>query len=162
LPGWTTRVLAVANVTAESEELLAELLLRTERGAVQVTLLVPVTGGQTRADAEQRLEAALERMREAGMKATGRVIRGEPAGAVMDVWRPGDFDEIVVSTLPTGASKWLQVDLPHRLERLTNALVTHVVAEPPRPRGAPATVEPPPKRGLLHALAPLGWHREPD
>ena len=129
----------------QSEELLQELLRQSERGAVQVTLLVPMTGGQTRADAEQRLEAALEPMRDAGMKATGRVIRGEPAGAVMDVWRPGEFDEIVVSTLPTGASKWLQVDLPHRLERLTNALVTHVVAEPPRPRGAGEEWKPPPE-----------------
>ena len=75
-------------------------------------------------------------MRDAGMKATGRVIRGEPAGAVDGRLAARRTDEIVVSTLPTGASKWLQVDLPHRLERLTNALVTHVVAEPPHPRGA--------------------------
>ena len=48
----------------------------------------------------------------------------------LHVWDPAKFDEIVVSTLPTGTSKWLQIDLPHRVERITGMPVEHVVASP--------------------------------
>jgi hypothetical protein len=37
-----------------------------------------------------------------------------------------DFDEIVVSTLPRHVSKWLKLDLPHRVGRATGKPVTHV------------------------------------
>jgi hypothetical protein len=39
-----------------------------------------------------------------------------------------EFDEIIVSTLPKHVSKWLKLDLPHRVERATGKPVTHVVA----------------------------------
>ena len=42
----------------------------------------------------------------------------------------GKYDEIVVSTLPTGASKWLQIDLPRSVQRITGVQVEHVVAAP--------------------------------
>ena len=63
-----------------------------------------------------------------------------PFAAVNDVWDPTEFDEVVISTMPTGASKWLQVDLPHRVEKIAGVPVTHVVAEPPRtaPKAEPA------------------------
>ena len=35
-----------------------------------------------------------------------------------------------VSTLPTGTSRWLQIDVPHRIARVTDAKVSHVVANP--------------------------------
>ena len=38
------------------------------------------------------------------------------------------YDEIVVSTLPGSISKWLKLDLPHRVERSTGLPVTHVEA----------------------------------
>ena len=37
-----------------------------------------------------------------------------------------DFDEIIVSTLPKHLSKWLRVDLPHRVEHATGKQVTLV------------------------------------
>ena len=39
-----------------------------------------------------------------------------------------DFDEIILSTLPPGVSRWLKQDLPHRVERDFNLPVTHVIA----------------------------------
>jgi hypothetical protein len=66
------------------------------------------------------------------------------------------FDEIIVSTLPTGSSRWLGLDLPHRLEKLTSVPVRHVVSHPPR-EAVPAG--PPPKRkesmGVLAALGAM-------
>ena len=60
---WEFSVLVVANVTAESAELLAALRERSEAGACHFTLVMPGTG----ADRHERLEAAVARMREAGL-----------------------------------------------------------------------------------------------
>jgi hypothetical protein len=47
---------------------------------------------------------------------------------VQDAWDPRRFDEVIVATLPTGASRWMAADLPRRVERFTGARVTRVVA----------------------------------
>jgi hypothetical protein len=124
---WEFHVMVVANVTASSDELLAELQRRAARGACRFTLVMPAGD----AEAEQRLEEALTAMREAGLeRVSGRVGNPDPVVSAMEAWDPREFDEIVVSTLPTGASRWLGVDLPRRLERLTGAPVQHVVSRP--------------------------------
>ena len=38
------------------------------------------------------------------------------------------FDEIILSTLPPGVSRWLKQDLPHRVERDFSLPVSHVIA----------------------------------
>jgi hypothetical protein len=151
---WKFNVLVVANVTAASDELLAALKRRSERGACGFTLLVPATGGgrEGRETAEKRLEAALERMRAAGLEVEGMVGDADPVIAVHDTWDPRRFDEIVISTLPTGASRWLAVDLPHRVEKITGVQVEHVVAAEPR---APVQTEPAPEPDRYGVLAPL-------
>jgi hypothetical protein len=124
---WEFHVLVVANITATSDELLSCLKARAERGACQFTLLMPRSGP----DAEKGLAAAQRAMRQAGLgKVKGRLGDPDPIVAVMEVWDPLEFDEIVVSTLPTGVSRWLGLDLPRRLERLTAVTVRHVVAQP--------------------------------
>ena len=64
----------------------------------------------------------------------------------------------MVSTLRTGVSKWLRIDVPHRLERLTGARVHHVETAPPRAEPAISHRE---ERsghsGLLAPLAALPW-----
>jgi hypothetical protein len=124
---WEFHVLVVANLTATSEELLAALGERSERGSCRFTLLVPRSG----ADSEERLAQAVEGMRRAGLAQVKGVLGDpDPIVAVMEIWDPMEFDEIVVSTLPTGSSRWLGVDLPHRLEKLTAVPVRHVVSRP--------------------------------
>lgn len=49
--------------------------------------------------------------------------------ALDEMWNPRRFDEVIVVTLPEAASRWLAADLPRRVERLTGAPVTHVVAK---------------------------------
>lgn len=124
---WEFHVLVVANLTATSKELLAALRERSDRGACRFTLVTPRSGPES----EELLANALEAMRDAGLeRVSGRMGNPDPIIAVMDMWDPMKFDEIVVSTLPTGASRWLGIDLPRRLERLTSVPVHHVVAQP--------------------------------
>ena len=134
---WEFHVLVVASVTATSDELIQELKSRAERGRTLYLLVMPAPGGGKvgREAGRRSLEAALERLRAEGLEVDGAVGDHDPIGAVHDAWDPLKYDEVVIATLPTGASKWLQVDLPHRVEKLTGVQVTHVVAPPP-PREA--------------------------
>jgi hypothetical protein len=148
---WEFSLLVVANVTAGSDELIDCLRERSAEGACRFTLVMPASG----AEARKRLDDALMRMREAGLEnLEGRVGDPDPVVAVMDMWDPMKFDEIIVSTLPTGSSRWLGLDLPHRLEKLTSVPVRHVVSHPP-PEEAP-TGPPPEQPQRLGVLAALG------
>jgi hypothetical protein len=147
---WEFSLLVVANVTAGSDELLDCLRERADQGACRFTLVMPASG----ADARARLDEALERMRAAGLEnVEGRVGDPDPVVAVMEVWDPMRFDEVVVSTLPTGSSRWLGLDLPHRLEKLTSVPVRHVVSRPAREVVAGPPPEHPESFGVLSPLA---------
>jgi hypothetical protein len=158
---WQTCILVVANVTADSDELVDALKRRAQQGPIRITLLVPQrsAGPEAREAAAAQLEEALAHYREAGLEADGQVGDSDPSTAVSDVWDPRKFDEVVVSTLAGTASRWLALDLPHRLERMTGCKVTHVVAKPKR---ALHVVHPPehPKTGILAPLIPLPWRSE--
>ena len=152
---WKFNVLVVANVTADAPEVIGALKDRASKDACAFMLLVPApaAGSVGRDAAKKRLESALAAMRDAGLEVDGQVGDHDPIAAVHDTWDATKYDEVVISTLPTGASKWLQVDLPHRVEKLTGGTqVTHVVAEPPRPE--PPTT-PAPKAEKHGVLAPL-------
>jgi hypothetical protein len=149
---WEFSLLVVANVTAESEELIDCLRERSDQGACRFTLVMPASG----AGARDRLEAALERMREAGLdNVEGSVGDPDPVVAVMEVFDPMKFDEVIVSTLPTGSSRWLGLDLPHRLEKLTSVPVRHVVSKPRQAVQAGPPPERPQRYGVLAALAAI-------
>jgi hypothetical protein len=159
----TTNVLVVATVTASSAELEAALRARAERSPTAFTLIVPATGhgGAGRAPAAEQLAAALERLRATGLQIDGQVGDSDPILAVYDVFEPMRFDDVIVSTLPPGVSRWLQCDLPHRVARVTGLQVTHVVAQPPK---APLAAVSPPEHahpGVLAPLEVLTWGAKP-
>jgi hypothetical protein len=127
------RILVVANRTAESPDLLEALKARGDGN--QFVLVVPASGhgiekaadpDAAREHTEPHLEAALEKLRAEGLQVEGTVGDGDPLAAVQDACNFGEFDEIIVSTLPVRASKWLRMDLPTRVERATGKPVTHV------------------------------------
>lgn len=134
------RILVVANRTAMCGELRQAMQERAADGAVEFVLLVPATAhGASRAmdpysemgEAASHEEQAMQAMRDAGLDVVeGRVGDPDPLAAVQDELNlHGPYDEIIVSTLPTHLSKWLKLDLPHKVEGLTDKPVRHVVGQ---------------------------------
>jgi hypothetical protein len=147
-----THLLVVANQTVDSPDLRRALEERSRQGPIHVTLLVPVLWSEREA-ARDRLEEACRGLRDAGIEADAVLGDADPMVAVQEVWDPGRFDEIVVSTFETGASRWMQIDLPHRIAKLTDCTVRHIES---RPEPEPVATEPPPEpRGLLESAAGL-------
>jgi hypothetical protein len=159
---WKRQVLVVANVTATSAELVDALTDQAARHLVAFTLVVPATpmpGG--RDAAIEQLNQAVAHLRQLGLEADGSVGDVDPMVAVLDAWDPRLYDEIIVSTLPTGASKWLHADLPRRVERHTAALVTHVVSQPPKVQPKLAQIRNSEKLGVMKPLSVLTWSGGP-
>ena len=117
------RVLVIACRTADSPELHKAMGTRCELGPAAFTLVVPRAGSGT-----ATVQALVDRLREAGFEVDGFDADADPIVAFQEAWDPARFDEVIVSTLPTEASRWLQIDLPHRVARIADAPVTHVVA----------------------------------
>jgi hypothetical protein len=145
-------LLVVANQTVDSPDLLTALGERAGQGPIHVTLLAPVLWSE-REEARARLDEACRGLRERGIESDGVLGDADPVVAVQEVWDPGRFDEIVVSTFATGASRWMQIDLPHRIAKLTDCTVRHVES---RPAVEPTPTAPPPApRGLLESAVGL-------
>jgi hypothetical protein len=123
---YRTKLLVVANQTVDSDELYDTLHERAERGPLSVTLLVPQ---DMQEGLGHRVNHALERLHADGIDAEAMLGDVDPACAVIECWDPRRWDEVVLSTLPTGTSRWLKIDLPHRISRAVDAPVTHVVSQ---------------------------------
>jgi hypothetical protein len=133
------RILVVANKTLGGSAVLAEVKRRLDDGPCEIHLLVPATppsGGFTwteedaHAEADQRLAAGLDRFRALGCEVTGEVGDSRPLDAILDTLRHREVDEIIISTLPVGVSRWLHMDLPRRAAKATQLPVTHVIGAP--------------------------------
>jgi hypothetical protein len=156
-------ILVVANRTADSDELAGALLARAEQGPVAYRLVVPpmAAGPDSRAAAETKLAAALARLRDAGLQCEGNLGPPDPIDAVHAVWDPRSFDEVIVSTLPGQASKWMLMDLPHRIARFTGVRVTHVVGSDEKVKLEAVPLPARDKPGVLAPLSVLSWGGRP-
>jgi GABA permease len=125
-----THILVLANRTVDADPLLAALEARAGSGPIVVTLLVP-TAPHERTDARERMDAAIARLTNAGIEAEGKLGPAEPLTAVSEEYDNTRYDEVVVSTLAEGASRWLAQGLPGRVQRMTGAVVHHVTSAPP-------------------------------
>jgi nucleotide-binding universal stress UspA family protein len=130
--------LVVANQTLPGEQLAAEVRQRiaaSDRSFYVVVPLTPISHGATWEESESstaaqaRLEAFLDSIRAQGAEADGEIGDRDPIQAVRDVMRGRDVHEIILSTLPPGVSRWLQMDVPSRLERAVDVPVTVVTQE---------------------------------
>jgi hypothetical protein len=136
-PGMRT-FLIVANQTLTSASLTEAIRTRLAQGPIHTHVVVPISpvGGrltwdeqESRAVARSRLDEVLTRLREMGAEADGEVGDRDPVMAVRDAIRGRDIDELIVSTLPKGMSRWLGEDVPSRLREAVAVPVTVITQE---------------------------------
>ena len=131
-------VLVVAHQTAATSGLLDAVRERAQRSPATFHLVVPqqapgmhkvVDPQDAGVDEAQRvLNHALPKLSEAaGHEVTGSVGDAEPLMAIQDAVNLGNYDEIIISTLPLGISRWLKLDLISKARGL-GLPVTHVQA----------------------------------
>ncbi|MGH2476666.1 MAG: hypothetical protein ACRDIL_15515 [Candidatus Limnocylindrales bacterium] len=127
--------LIVANQTLTSRSLSDAITERLRDGPIGTFVVVPLTqvGGRltwdddaSRDAAQGRLDEILVRLRELGVDADGEVGDRDPVMAVRDALRGREVDEVIVSTLPRGISRWLGEDVPSRLRDAVSVPVTVV------------------------------------
>jgi hypothetical protein len=126
----TARVLIVAHRTAATPLLLAAVTDRSRRGPCVFTLLVPRPyWDPDTEEAAAALELAIPLLEQAaGSQVVGIIGNSDPWVAVRNALERAKFDEVIISTLPVHVSRWLRLDLPHRVEQL-GLPVTVVTAE---------------------------------
>ena len=133
------RYLVIAHRTLGSKELLDALRDRLAVGPARFYLVVPErhanslvwTDLRARAEARRHLQEARVRFFAEGLRVDGEVGDTNPVHAATAVLRRegvGAFDEVILSTMPLGFSKWLRLDMPRRLQKATNLPVFHVEA----------------------------------
>ena len=134
------RILVLANETVGGEALREVIRERTEAyEQSRVHVVAPALNSPmrhwasdedpARRAAEERLQASLERLREGGIDADGRIGDGEPIQALEDGLRLFDADEIVISTHPEGRSHWLEKGVVQQARARFAVPITHVVVD---------------------------------
>jgi hypothetical protein len=134
-----THVLVVAHQTAATPALLDAVHARARNGPVTFHLVVPrqahgmhkIVDPQDTTDDEANavLDQALPKLTEAaGATVEGSLGDPEPLSAIQDAINLGNYDEIIISTLPPRVSRWLKLDLVSKTRGL-GLPVTHVEAE---------------------------------
>ena len=127
--------LLIGNQTLDSPELAAAIQERLATGPASFHVVAPATpvgGGLTWDETEARdvagtrLETAMARLREAGAETTGEIGSRDPVEAALDALRGRQVDEVILSTLPSGISRWLGQDVPSRLRGSVSVPVTVV------------------------------------
>jgi hypothetical protein len=132
-------ILVVANETSVSPTLIELIEQKAKDGAVQVTVLSPVTQPRQgyvvyydtrRAAARRRLDRTLDTLRAAGVPASGVVIEADPASAVRDAVNQLEPDEVIVSTHPQKQSGWLRRNMVDQMRSAAGSLpFEHVVVD---------------------------------
>jgi hypothetical protein len=133
------RILVIANETVGGEMLRKMILSKAEGVDEQVLVVVPALNSplrhwasdedNARAAAAERLERSLQRLKEAGVEASGVVGDGEPLQAMEDAMRTFGADEIIISTHPEGRSHWLERGVVEKARERFMAPITHVVTD---------------------------------
>ena len=138
-PEGERRILVVANETVGGAPLLEQIRKRSEGVHENVLVVVPALNSPlkhwvsdedgAREAAQQRLEASLAAMREAGIDARGEVGDSDPLQAIEDALRTFAPDELIISTHPAERSHWLERGVVVGARERFALPVTHVVVD---------------------------------
>ena len=137
----TADVLVVAHETAATPALVDAIRARIARGPARFHLLIPnlaehaeLTESERQhrhADGERMLALALPVIQDAAAGAAEGSVsyRHDPMDAVEEALHDGDYHEVILSTLPHSVSRWMHVDLPHRVAHLGLPVTTVTARE---------------------------------
>jgi hypothetical protein len=133
------RILVIANETVGGEKLREEIRRRAEDYDEVVRVICPTLLSRVRfiasdedaarAQAQQRLEHSLSRLREVGVNCEGEVGEADPLQAIEDALRTFGADEIIISTHPEGRSLWLERGVVQRARERFDVPITHVAVD---------------------------------
>jgi hypothetical protein len=133
------RILVVANETVGGGALRERVRERSAGYRTEVLVVTPALNtplkhwasdeDEARAQAQKRLSASLERLREAGIDARGEIGDGDPLQAIEDALRTFGADEVIISTHPEGRSHWLERGIVTGARERFAVPITHVVVD---------------------------------
>jgi hypothetical protein len=133
------RILVVANETVGGHTLRSMILERSLDVREEVLVVTPALNSplkhwvsdedDARAAAQERLDASLAMLAEAGVQARGEVGDGDPLQAVEDALRTFGADEIIISTHPEGRSNWLERGVVEKARERFAVPITHVIVD---------------------------------
>jgi hypothetical protein len=124
-----SQILIVAHQTASSPTLLAAVRDRAATDSCRFTFLVPASPrglhrvvdpeDHGRPEALRAIDAARPALEAAaGSLIPARVGSHDPLAAIQDAINLGNFDAVIISTLPARVSRWLRLDLPRKISAL--------------------------------------------
>jgi hypothetical protein len=133
------RILVIANETVAGHTLRSMILERSLDVREEVLVVTPALNSPlkhwvsdedgARAAAQERLDASLAKLAEAGVQARGEVGDGDPLQAMEDALRTFGADEIIISTHPEGRSNWLERGVVEKARERFAVPITHVVVD---------------------------------
>jgi hypothetical protein len=116
-PSHERRILIVANRTAATPTLIDHVKQLVRERPSTFSLLIPDAPKSEHTDWTMELALPLLE-RAAGGPVEGLTGEDDPFEAIRRAVDEGQYDEIVISTLPRRVSKWLRRDLPSRVQSL--------------------------------------------
>jgi hypothetical protein len=133
------RILVIANETVGGKALRERVEEHSAGHPTEVLVVTPALNSpvrtftsdvdEARAQAQQRLDASLARLRGEGIEARGEVGDGDPLQAIEDALRTFGADEIIISTHPEGRSNWLERGVVTGARERFAVPITHVVVD---------------------------------
>ena len=122
-------VVVVGNHTLLADALRDRLRAVVAGGDVDIHVVVPVRSDDELDIGFWRGRALAERIVEPGIELTVDVGIDEPVKLVQKAVHGAHIDQIIVSTLPEGVSRWLHADVAGHLHHALNVPVEVVLAE---------------------------------
>jgi len=131
--------LVLANQTAAGKELVQHLKKLADEGPHRFIVVVPQDSGDGRAvrAARERLGRLLESLDDEDIVAAGMIGDPDPYTAALNALQHFHISEVVVSTLPSNRSQWIEKGLVEKLQRDGGKPVQHVESST-EPAGAEA------------------------
>jgi nucleotide-binding universal stress UspA family protein len=133
------RILVIANETVGGGTLREVIAQKAEGYDEEVLVVCPALNSPlrhwvsdedgARAQAQERLDESVGRLREAGVNVSGEIGDADPLQAIEDALRTFGADEVIVSTHPVGRSHWLERNVVGTARERFAVPITHVIVD---------------------------------